>query len=40
MIRGKEIRNMIKLRVLILVTDMLTIGIGIIAGYAIKCALL
>lgn len=30
----------IKLRVLILATDMLTIGIGIIAGYVVKCALL
>ena len=30
----------IKFKVLILVTDMLTIGIGIIAGYIVKCALI
>ena len=30
----------IKLRVLILATDMITIVIGIIGGYLVKCALL
>lgn len=30
----------IKLRVLILATDMLTIVIGIIGGYLVKCMLL
>lgn len=30
----------IKLRVLILATDMLTIAIGIVGGYLVKCTLL